>query len=435
MQTPMKSFFNYRLLPLLLALSTVPNIAAADADPVQYDAQYVQLTNEWAIKIRFLTPLRKILPRALDTSKREPYEAASYELKDAQGSPISVTVDSAPADTPFVGSIFLKPATLLDGDKYTLTIKAKKLTFKLAGNPNPVILPAADTQVEVQGLKRNKAFFQKQEGFTSESSLELAGGSPGGIGSFRLLFQRLDEMEDFRLGMRLSGSADLTLDSDDREEFFNNVSGELSVLAMTGTPSETSVDPRYWELSLHAKTESDQSFDTTDGLVGLKFGIYPKDPITRWLGTVFVPTNNHIGPLIFAGYDYVHNLGGQPAASALANDINTGRADHRVAALLRWRIPLLERKEFSLLNVLDGTYNVDLDLELKGVYDINASEFMDQTRISVAFTRVGKRNVVLSKPEEESRFKPAFVFTWARGKEGPTWKEVNALLAGLKISL
>ena len=409
-----------RILGAMLALVSAGPAFAAEPETVKPEIQYVQFNGRWVVRLSFIKhPSGKVALRALTQTPGAPFDAASYLLADAEGKQIAVK-PLPPTQPGLLNFVLLEPASPLKVEDHSLKILADKMFLVADGKTNA--LPETELKLTKQQIEGSKRHFERDQAFVTENSVELAGGSAGGTATIRLSVERNQFAGLDWAGFRVNGSADLALDGDDRDEFFNNISGELDFFAPL-LIGENSANPRYSELSGHAKTESDQEFETTDGVAGVRFAIYPKDPVTRWLGTLFVPTNNHLGPLVIVGYDYAKNLAGDPDANAAASGINTERANHRLNGLLRWRVPLLENFDFSFLPALGGNYNVDLDLELKGVYNINAERFLDQSRASIQFSRTST-----------DRFKPAFVFTWARGKEAPTWKEINVLLAGLMVS-
>ncbi len=401
---------------------------AADP-PVKLKAFYTSEAekNRMIIIIRFLNTNDVLVNFILDPKQGAPYDSRSYELVDQQGNPVSFQPIVDDLEPGYLASnVRLLPASQLDtAQTYKLTIKEGKLVFVLTADGKTNIVQNAETQFTLVGSNfvENVNYFERESSAIRQNSFQLLGGSAGGVGTAKLTLDKSRFVGLDWVNARFEGSADFSLDNADKTKYFDNISGELSLYSPVELFKNDPINRRYSELSIHFKTDSDQDFKTTDGLLGIQYGIYPKDPLTRWLGTLFVRTNTHAGALIVLGYDYAHNLAGGTSTNAIPLGINTDTADHRTTALMRWRVPVLQDFDFSFLPTLGGRYDLDLDLELKGVYDINARRFLDQSRVSLEFTR-----------SNDVRFKPVFVFTWARGKEGPTWKEVNTLLAGMKIS-
>jgi len=245
---------------------------------------------------------------------------------------------------------------------------------------------------------------EKQGG--AVNSIELAGGSAGGTANL-LYSKRIDNFLNHNwLNAELNLKGELTLNSKDRKDYFNHLEGGLNFF------DAFPLWDGYSELGLHAKVESDQVFDQVDGLVGVQFA--------HRLGHFF--KIDRALPLFIVGYDYAHNLERDASLPPSASGIDTTKADNRVYGIARVRIPLARNYDFSFIPALGGKYDLDIDAEGKILYDINAEKFIDKSSISLVFRNTTKE-----------RFKPAFSFTWARGKESPTFEQVNAFLAGLKL--
>ena len=322
------------------------------------------------------------------------------DLGEQLGSGIQLTVD--------------QNAKLENTKQYTLKILAGKLVFKM----DKLIITNKETTcaIPTNQIGETNIEIQKENQGSGTNSITLAGGTPGGISSIRYTY-RWDQFLNIEwLHIDFSAKADLTLDTKDKKDFFNNITSELSAYESFGS------SVCYSELSVHGKTESDQSFRLTDGLLGVQYAIRPKDPVTSAISEVFVRKNNRAGPLFIVGYDYAHKISGDQSNVVASTDIDTGKADHRVGALVNWRIPITRNYDFSFVPALGGRYDLDCELEGKGFYDINAAKFIDQSWVSLVFRK-----------STDQTFTPAFTFTWARGKEGPTFQQVNALLAGIKL--
>jgi hypothetical protein len=123
------------------------------------------------------------------------------------------------------------------------------------------------------------------------------------------------------------------------------------------------------------------------------------------------------------GSNYVRNIKGDASQVAASTGVDTENGTHQASATLRLRIPLLRDQDFSFLPALGGRYDADLEADLKGLYDSSAGKFLDQTRLTLALTYVGGGDL-----------RPALTFTWARGKEGPTYQQISSLLAGIRLS-
>ena len=174
----------------------------------------------------------------------------------------------------------------------------------------------------------------------------------------------------------------------------------------------------YSEFSLGGKAEADQTFDLVNAGLSAKWAWFIKNGITDRLGHIFVTDSANVPPLFIISYDYLENV--RQTNSAIANN----DPHHRVAALLRYQLPIAKDLDLSALPALGGKYDLSVDFEIKGVYDSVSEKVHDQSWISLVFER----------PTGPDRFKPAFMFTWARGKAAPTFEQFNAFFAGAKLS-
>jgi hypothetical protein len=347
-----------------------------------------------------------------------PYDSRSYELTDPKGNPIPVT-PTVEAGELLAGHIRLVPKEApKPSEQYSFKVLPGKLVFQVPVNGITVTETNAGASFILKGsdFQQNFDYFEREKAALRQSSFQLLGGSLGGVLTAKLILDQSRFLDVDWMNLRLEGDADITLSVGDRTNYFNNITGDLSLYRSFEFLG------RYSEIDVHGKTESDQTFEMTDVSAGARYALYPKDPITTTLGSIFVRTNDHAGALLILGYDYVKHAAGNSTIQT-STGINTHEADNRASAILRWRVPVARDYDFSFLPALGGRYDLDIDLELKGVYDIEASHFLDQSRVSLQFTRAF-----------QDRFKPAFVFTWARGKEAPTFREVSALLAGMKLS-
>lgn len=403
-----------------LLLTLAPGFAAQDS-PVDLRVSYSSVTAQAKpmLVLEFYTKRGERWKRAveiLDASQGAPFDAASYELKDSEGTAITASPVPEALNGRLGDSIaFILQRKLDETKDHTFKVLAGRLHFKVGGSN--VVSAGTSLTIPKSRIGDINTVMDADKLGKSENSIELAGGNVGGIGSIRYRYSRYEFLNADWLNLELNAKADFTLSPDDREDFYNSVKAELNFFhALNLAP-----DAWHAEFGVHARTESDQTFDLTDGLIGAQFAVRLDDRVTRRVGNLFTK-NDRATPLVILGYDYVQNLSGSDAAVVADTGIDTRRADHRVQALLRWRIPLARSYDFSFLGPLKGAYDLDLDLEAKGLYDINAEEFLDQSRVSLVF-----------RQSSDKQFRPAFSFTWARGKEAPTFKQVSAFLAGMKL--
>lgn len=414
-----------KFLPALaIALLGFSAVTSYGEDPVKIVANAVPnlASKQTVIQITFMEKENGdwFAARVLDPTQGEPYQPTSYLLTESGGPAVTFTIQP-PSGTFLQGNVKLSTILPLDENKdYDLKIIAGKLVFKVGTGNNTTIVQNSETTLTIKGKQVADSNARVTSRSNSGSSIALLGGTPGGVGTAKLVLDESHFAGSQWVGLRIEGSADFTLSSQDRSNYFNSIAGELSAYHVF-----PHVFDRQVELSIHEKIQSDQTFKLVNNLAGAKFAVRPRDPFTAWLGRVFVSDNDRESALVFVGYDYAKNMSGSGSASAVAasTGIDTRKGSHQVTALLRLRIPIRRDQDLSFIPALGGRYDIDLESDIKGFYDSSAGRILDQSRISIAFTKA-----------DSTDFKPALLLSWERGKEGPTYQQISALLAGLRLN-
>jgi hypothetical protein len=414
-----RRFIRAGFLSLILAMVSLLNLRAAEPE-ILLKPEYVfrERANppRWIVSVRFWIVQdnkTNIAKRILVVTNGAPFEADTYQLVNkANNQPVILSPIPDLSSGPFISTLDLLPGAPLNNNDYELTIPANKIFFRFPGSqtnvPNREMKGTiSGTNIQVNLEHGNTNTFQQRIAFF--------GGTPGGVSSIDLTYRSREFLNVEWLNIDFSAKADFALSSRDRKEFFNSILGGATIWYPVPCGSF------YSEAGLHEKLESDQEFDLVNNLLGVHYAVFPKFRITDWMSRVFVRDAVEVPPLVILSYDYAHNIKGDESSVAADTRVDTGKADHRFAALLRWRLPIAQDYNFSFVPPLGGRYDVDVDFEVKGMYDSSAEKFLDQSWISLNFTR------------RSQGVKPSFSFTWARGKAGPTFEEVNALLAGVKL--
>ena len=348
-----------------------------------------------------------------------PFSPESYVLVDGQNEAIPVTpvidkdvVANDPA--PLLRSITLYPVQdLSEKQNYSLTIKQGVLFFLLVDGNTTNKVTNRQTTLALKGVTDigpAKDYAEKRQ--TGRSKVVMGAGTPGGVASVELVYDKSQFLHVDWMNLRVKGNADLTLNKDDRDEYFNRVAGE----AMFYKPLRFANN--YSEIAVGGVAEADQTFDLANAGVSVKWAWFVKNGVTDRLGHIFVKDSVNVPPLLVVSYDYLENI--QQTNSAATDD----DPHHRATALLRYLLPIAKDLDLSVLPALGGKFDLSVDFEIKGVYDSASEKVHDQTSISLVFERS-------SGPD---RFKPAFTFTWARGKAAPTFEQISALFAGIGLS-
>jgi hypothetical protein len=411
------------LVLLSLTAAFIPTLVRAEEPQLLLKPEYVLRQKSdpprWVVSVRFWIAQDKktnIAKSLLVVTNGAPFDAGTYQLlKKADNTSIAVTPVPDLNSGPLISTLDLLPSVPLTAESdYELTIPANKVFVVFPGRhtntPNQQlkgIIHSTNIQVNLEHGNTN----------TFHNRLSFLGGTPGGVASLDLTYRTVEFLDIDWLNIDFTAKADFTLSSKDRKEFFNSISGGGSV--WYSLPSSSF----YSEIGFHDKLESDQAFKLINNLLGVHYAVLPKIRIIDRLSRIFVSNAVDVPPLLIFSYDYAHNVKGDETTVASETKIDTGEADHRLSALLRWRLPIASRYDFSFLPALGGKYDVGIDFELKGTYDSSAERFLDQSWISLDFTR-----------QSSDALKPSFSFTWARGKAGPTFKEINAILAGIKLA-
>ncbi len=150
-------------------------------------------------------------------------------------------------------------------------------------------------------------------------------------------------------------------------------------------------------------------------------GSYIKNPLTTFLhGNVVKLLQGKelkeagVAPYLFFSYDYVDHL---------KQGVSTATGNERLRADFSWSLPLLRGFEFpKTLGVTQQVFDADFLADVEVIYDFHSSKLMDNTKLTLEF-----------RPEMAADKAPSFTLTYARGKATPTFKNFDALLAGMKI--
>ncbi|MGH3055746.1 MAG: hypothetical protein ACRDL7_12300, partial [Gaiellaceae bacterium] len=253
--------------------------------------------------------------------------------------------------------------------------------------------------------------------------------------------------------LQLRGTADFNFQAARRGEYFNSLTGELkffdaTLWDMVGLLKQG----RYLEFDAHGRVESDQTVDNVDALGGVRASMYTKDPISGFLSTLFVPKREFVAdgkktllpveavvsPLITFACDYVSEVTDQSSVPGGGSKPDTSGGNARLDAGFYWSMPLARGLTAEKANVpapvaaiaslFSGPFggqapDIDALFELHGWYDAAAADFLDQSKISLVFSRRTPSNV-----------KTSIALTWARGQAAPTFNEISTLLAGLRLA-
>lgn len=423
-----------------------------------------------AIKLSFYKNDKILPPFTLLLDRGSPPDVAIYKLKAKKnGVEKTLSLEKAEIKGEFTndsgGEPKIKRASQinlvpedqnLDYDtSYSVEIKAGTLAFWIPNDPDMLdvdVQQIPDDQVvynEAQSielinsseeLKLNDVYIKSR---TLENKIEFLGGEGGGDTSIRYSLNQ--KFGDSGLHLRLLGTADFNFQSENRDNYFNSLVGEVGLnypFLCCGSVSDVNwTKKRYVELSLLGRVESDQKLDNADGVVGASFAIFTKDPISGAISrffakkvpvedkdgkTVMVPARAVVSPLIVIEYNYVREMEGDED-EAEAQKVDTEDGNNRVKGTFHWSLPIAQDVDLSNIplvgSMLDMPVDADILFQIALQYDFNEEEFFDQSTIAINFT-----------PDIDLGIKPSLTFSWARGEAPPVFEDFNAFLAGLKMA-
>jgi hypothetical protein len=358
-----------------------------------------------------------------------------YELRVKSGSqevglPVTVTALDDDNVSGYVSTLTFaadRSHSFSTNNTYTLRILPKALYLK--GVTNAVPLNESenlDKPLANSKLALDEDFLEPQ---TIQNRIEVLGGTAGGVASFqyRKDINNINDRSWLNASINLHG--DFNFQAKDKADYFNSLVGEAKVFvpfkwSLPGSPATDLKRARYSEFDIHARFESDQTFENADRLLGVSLGTFTKDPISKFLGRYLLlngrkTTEASVSPMLIFGYDYAKNLITDPAAT---NRLDTHEGNHRVFGTLYWSLPLGREVNLGFAGI-QKSVDVDALFELHGIYDFHAEKFLDQSRISLN-----------ASPHAIDKPRLVYSLSWERGKAGPTFKDVQTVLAGLKVN-
>jgi len=389
------------------------------------------------IQLEFLDAEGEPVEAVIRLGEGTPLEPQSYELRartDGSDSAVPVTVHATGVEQGYASRLIFRvdPAHIFSTtNQYVLHVRAGTLFLKEGGQTVSFNTGRDfDVALDNDRLALDQTFAYPK---SVQNKLELLGGTGGGNASFRYA-RRFDEVRARNwLNAELNLKGDFNFLSENKEKYFNSLVGELKLFTpfrwnFPGTPAnQRQARARFSEWDVHARVDSDQTFENADKVIGTSLGTYLKDPISRWLSSYHIlngfskADEASVSPLLVVGYDYVSELKSDDDGDSV-DKLDTHAGNHRARAILVWSWPLGRNVDIGFLGI-NRRIDADLLLELQGIYDFRVDEFLDQSRVSLNFS-----------PRTASNLRIVYSLSWERGKAAPTFNDVHALLAGLKLN-
>jgi hypothetical protein len=257
----------------------------------------------------------------------------------------------------------------------------------------------------------------------NQNFLSLLGGSTDGAivsGKLNASLGRLTSFNDVDVFLRGKATADVKVSGSNVAGYFNSVVGELDsfIEHQYDRPIEGAGTE---ELGLRTRFESDRAFQTINATVGAAYWFTVDNDFTRWLNHFLYRSpdgdkRSLLAPAIVIGYDYVGKVHTGSGESARAVETS----EHRLSGQLDWPFEIANGWDLSK-TPLKAIYDIDLLVDVTPICDLVKGKFLVEEKISLEIIPATDKN------------KASVVLTFADGKATPTFKNVNTILAGVKL--
>jgi hypothetical protein len=323
-------------------------------------------------------------------------------------------------------AVNLVPKAILKADfKYEVELLSPDMfqpqspQFVRATQKDDLSVPAAEVTAELDYIHMR----------TLENKAELKQGDHLGAGSFSYtyrFYQPVTGAAPMRF-VEASAKADVDFFSKNSESYFNSIVAKVSALQLNLWKATEELQGAYY-IGLEGSFESDKDFNTIDGSTGLAFKAHVKNWLTTSLHNTildFTSTRTDesgqrilgraldagVAPLFSLNYDYVGHV-------KHSDDTNSG--SQRLKGGFTWDWPLARKFTVSILN---SDFDADILITLEAIYDVNMEVVRDNSKVALDLHQ---------RRAKDDGF--SFTFSYERGKATPTFKNVDTLLAGAKMS-
>ena len=293
--------------------------------------------------------------------------------------------------------------------------------------------------IKIGSAPINAAFLDRNKAI--EKKISVLGGQDGSSASLKLTYG-MDSLETASASTDRFWRFQSILDADvsykptEHHNYINSINGEVDfVLAQyfetkgrelaSPKPDATGTDRTVnspgvrglYETGLASRFESDELFDKINLTIGWTNWLSLNSPAISSFATTLCfigkPEAN-VPPILVFSYDYVGPVKDDLPASSKGED--TGR--NRLRGRFYWSIQLAHDADLRVVH----HYNADLLIDVGGVYDFASGNALPDVRLSLD---IG--------PVSEDDKAPKFTLSFVNGKTTPTFRNYNALLAGLKL--
>jgi hypothetical protein len=378
-----------------------------------------------ALRIGLVDDKGKELNHLIRSDSPAATDARRFKLLEGGDSkkPIEVRVFKRQPLAQFPGlqsEIILVPSKLDEGKEYTLEMSQdageppgiELKGFSAIAKFGPVRIAKAGRNVEF--LNRNKAV---------QTNFALLGGKGGSSASLKLAygldsFSKPGASTDRFWRFQSTLDADLSYQPKKNHDYINSINAEADFVLAQYFKSPQPISLRgLYETGLAGRFESDQRFEKVNLTVGWTNWVSLNSPGFDKFATglcLLGKPEADVPPIFVFSYDYV-----APVKDDLSSDdqgAETGR--NRLRERFYWSIAFAHDADLFIVH----HYDADLLIDVGAIYDFDSSKIMPDVRLSLD---IG--------PVVENKTAPRFTISYVNGQTTPTFRNYNALLAGIKL--
>jgi hypothetical protein len=384
-------------------------------------------------------PLMDCLRKTPEVTRASNYEVVA--LKGGTPVPFDIEKVSAPG-APWCSEVILRQKagqTLSSDVVYTARVKDPSI-WQFRDGDQPVSgfvyasragAPQTDAAPsDPAALKLNEQWLTKT--FAYENKVAIGAGGHGGTASLSWRLFVHDDPTDYATydswRLEFSAEADLNFPSKSRHDFFDQVHAEGNYFWSNRWGKSGDAWRLYADLGAHGLLEADQSFDNIDGGGGALLRWTLGNPLTDYLANSLPDHPNPllgphhvlvVSPMFSVGYNYVSHIKQDTAADA---------GNNRLDATFFWRWPLAREMKWQRMLGVNASYDLDLRIELGGVWDLDRGDVHDMSRISLELAPTERL------PDADATDLPTITITYGNGEISPRYEHIQEWLAGFKYA-
>lgn len=333
--------------------------------------------------------------------------------------------------------VVLAPAALPEKDaKYFLFVEtgadgAPGIVLRENGTPltygNPTQVRIADTSTGIPEAGRDVSIQDNK--FDPKGALALLTGHSGSAVASGKLSVNVTEVFWDNWFLQVNAKSDIPLQKRDFAQTFNRTEASLDLIGILPEKNDLLIFGRgSRQARFYGKFDADRAFETIDAGAGMGFWLTMDNAVTRGIdSTLFLyGKETHApapSPLVHISYEYMGKVSSGDGTSERVTDVGA----NRIVAMVNW--PFWVARGVDLTQTpLKSYYGIHGLIEVGGTWDLEHSQFLPENRFTL--------EIQPDDPEhrDDPNYKrPSLVFTYVNGKAAPTFRNVDEILAGLKL--